>query len=185
MKKLEIATGFAQYKVLLAILGVLTSLASFEVFKLNQKQHEKYVAEKQKACQQALDIANQYVEGDRTLRGVRYAAIAQEQFNKKINHPGISTDFQSGKNYILMYSQPTSLIPDNPRHEGKLFERLSQKTDKYLPEPLMVTGQKISGNKAQVTSACSPNPFTVALDNLYEIAQPIDINPYLPPFSSF
>lgn len=185
MKKLEIITGLAQYKVLLTILGVLAAWASFEGWKWNQAQHEKYIAQKEEDCQQALDMANQYVEGNRKLRGVYYAAIAQEKFNAKINQPGVNTEFKPDKNYILIYSKPASLIPETPRYEGSLFVRLSKQTDKNPPEPLMVIGQKILGNKAEVISACSPKAFTVSLENLYETTQPIDINPYLPPFSSF
>ncbi|WP_414756137.1 hypothetical protein [Anabaena sp. CCY 9910] len=185
MKKLEIATGLGQYKVLLAILGVVGAGLSFEMWKWNQQQHEKYIAEKQKACQQSLDIANQYVENNRILRNIYYAAIAQDTFKAKMNQPGINTDFQADKHYILMYSKSASLIPEQPRYEGSLFRRLSKLTDKRPPEPLMVTGKKLLGNKAEVISACSPVTFTVSLENLYEIAQPIDITPYQPPFSSF
>jgi hypothetical protein len=185
MKKLEIATGFAQYKVLLAILGVLLSWAAFAVWKWQQQQHEKYVLEKQQACQQALNIANQYVENNRNLKGAYYAAIAQDSFKSKMNQPGINTNFQVDKHYILMYLKPATLIPDKPRYEGSLFERLSKATDKRPPEPLMVTGKKKLGNTAEVKTACAPKAFTVSLENLYEIAQPIDIAPYLPPFSTF
>jgi hypothetical protein len=41
------------------------------------------------------------------------------------------------------------------------------------------------GKQAEVISACSPKSFTVSRENLYETTQPIDVTPYLPPFSSF
>lgn len=185
MKKLEIATGFAQYKVLLAILGILSSWASFEVWKWQQQQHEKYVAEKQQACQQRLDSANRYVQSDRFLKAAYYANKTQARLQIKLNKPGVNTDFTPEKQYILMYDKPVPLIPMNPKYEGGLFARLSSKPEKYPPEPLIVTGKKILGKKAEVISACSPQPFTVSLENLYEVTQPIDVSPYLSPFSSF
>ncbi|MDZ7966391.1 MAG: hypothetical protein RM368_15665 [Nostoc sp. DedSLP03] len=185
MKKLEIATVFAQYKVLLAILGVLSSWASFEVWKWHQQQHEKYIAQKQQACQQRLNSANRYVQSDRFLKAAYYASKTQDKLQIQLNKPGINTDFKPEQTYILMYERPVPLIPSNPRYEGNLFERLSRQPDKYPPEPLIVTGKKILGNKAEVISACAPTSFTVSLENLYEITQPIDISPYLPPFSSF
>jgi hypothetical protein len=185
MKKLEIPTGLAQYKVLLAILGVLTSWAAFAVWKWQQQQHEKYVLENQQACQQRLDSANRYVQGDRFLKAAYYANKTQEQLKIKLNQPGINTNFKSEQQYILMYYKPVPLIPSNPRYEGDLFERLSRQPDKYPPEPLIVTSKKRLGNKAEVISACAPKAFTVSLEDLYEITQPIDITPYLPPFSTF
>jgi hypothetical protein len=185
MRKLEIATGFAHYKVLLAILGVLTAWASFEVWKWQQQQHEKYLLAKQQACQDSLDSAEKYVKSDRFLKSAYYSILAQKPLKIKLNQPGINTNFEVGKRYILMPSQPVSLIPENPRYEGGLFERLARKPSKASPEPLMVTGQKILGNKAEVVSVCSPNPFTVSLEHLYETVQPIDVSPYLSPFSIF
>ncbi|MHC5859924.1 hypothetical protein [Nostoc sp.] len=185
MKKLEIATGFAQYKVLLAILGVLSSWASFEVWKWHQQQHDKYIAQKQQACQEMIENASNDVQSNRFLKAAYYSYLMQQSFTIKLKQPGINTDFISEKDYILMYSQPASLIPEHPRYEGSLFERLSKRTDKQPPAPLIVTGKKILGNKAEVISACAPKSFTVSLENLYEITQPVDISPYLPPFSSF
>ncbi|MBD2302258.1 hypothetical protein [Nostoc sp. FACHB-190] len=185
MKKLEIATGFAQYKVLLAILGVVTSLASFTFWKWQKEQHEKYIVEKEEMCQQRLDFAEQYVKGDRFLKAAYYASKTQKPLTFQLEKPGITTNFQADKEYILLYDKPGALIPKSPRYEGSLFTRLSRQTDKYPPEPLLVTGKKILGQKAEVKSACSPNSFTVPLDNLYETTQPIDITPYLPPFSNF
>ncbi|MBD2254779.1 hypothetical protein [Nostoc parmelioides] len=185
MKKLEIATGLAQYKVLLAILGVVGAGLSFEMWKWNQQQHEKYIAEKEQACQQSIEDASNEVLSNRFLKSNYYAGLMLQQSKFRLNQPGINTKFKADKDYILMYSQPASLIPNNPRYEGSLFERLSKVTNKQPPAPIIVTGKKLSGNKVEVISACAPKSFTVSLENLYEITQPIDISPYLPPFSSF
>lgn len=185
MKKLEIVTEFANYKVLLTILGVVGSILSFEIWKWNKEQHEKYIAEKEQACQQSLSMAEKYVQNNQFLRAAYYASTTQEKLKIKLNQPGITTQFKPDKEYILIYDKPVSLIPDKPRYEGKLFERLSKQPEKYPPEPLMVTGSKVIGNKVEVVSTCSPQPFPVSLENLYEIAQPIDVSPYLPPFSIF
>jgi hypothetical protein len=185
MKKLEFFTGLAQYKVLLAILGVVAAWASFEVWKWNQAQHEKYIAQKEQACQQRLATADRYVQSNRFLQAEYYANKTQSPLKIKLEKPGITTNFEPEKEYILMYDKPVHLIPENPRYEGSLFERLSRQPTKYPPEPLIVTGKKLLGNKAEVISACSPKTFTVPLDNLYETNQKLDISPYLPPFSSF
>jgi hypothetical protein len=185
MKKLEIATGFAQYKVLLAILGVVTAGLSFEVWKWNKERHEKYIAEKEQACQKSIENASNDVLSNRFLKSTYYAGLMQQQSKFKLKQPGINTEFKTDKEYILMYSNPASVIPTNPRYEGILFERLSNKTDKQPPTPIIVTGKKILGNKVEVISACSPASFTVLSENLYEITQPIDITPYLPAFSGF
>ncbi|MBD2504062.1 hypothetical protein [Anabaena azotica] len=185
MRKLEIATGFAQYKVLLAILGILAAGLSFEVWKWNKERYEKYIAEKVQACQQSIEDASNDVLSNRFLKSNYYAGLMQQQSKFKLKQPGINTEFKANKEYILMYSQPASVIPNNPRYEGSLFERLSKETDKQPPAPIIVTGKKILGNKVEVVSACSPASFTVSSENLYEVTQPIDITPYLPPFSSF
>ncbi|MBD2303429.1 hypothetical protein [Nostoc sp. FACHB-190] len=185
MKKIEIVTGFANYKVLLAILGVVASGLSFTAWKWNKEQHQKYIFRKEQACQQSLKIAEKYVQNNQFLRAAYYASTTQEKLRIKLNQPGITTEFKPDKEYVLIHDKAVALIPNNPRYEGKLFERLSKQPEKYPPEPLMVTGNKVLGNKVEVISTCSPQPFTVSLENLYEIAQPIDINPYLPPFSIF
>lgn len=185
MKKLEFFTGLAQYKVLLAILGVLAAWASFEGWKWNQAQHEKYIAQREQDCQQAIETASNDVQSDRFLKSVYYAGLMNKKSRFQLKQPGINTEFQANKDYILMHSQPASLIPESPRYEGSLFARLSKKTDNKPPAPLIVTGKKLVGKQAEVISACSPKSFTVSRENLYETTQPIDVTPYLPPFSSF
>jgi len=185
MKKLEIVTEFANYKVLLTILGVVASGLSFTIWKWNKEQHQKYIAGKEQACQQRLNLAEQYVQSDRFLKAAYYASKTQDKLNIKLDKPGITTQFKPNKEYILIYDKPVSLIPDKPRYEGRLFERLAKQPEKYPPEPLIVTGKKLLGNKVEVISACSPQSFTVSLENLYETTQPIDVSPYLPPYSSF
>ncbi|MBD2503907.1 hypothetical protein [Anabaena azotica] len=184
MKKLEIATGFAHYKVLLAILGVLVSGFSFEVWKWNKERNEKEIAEREKQCQQRLDSANKYVQGDRFLKAAYYAAKSLDTVDIKLNKPR-EDNFKVGKEYVLIYDRPINLIPDNPRYEGKLFETLSRMPEKYPPQPLLVSGNKFLGDKIEVISVCSPIPFLVPTTYLYEINQKLDITPYLSPFSSF
>ncbi|MBD2438846.1 hypothetical protein [Nostoc sp. FACHB-110] len=185
MKKLEIATKFAYYKVFLAILGVVALSLYLGLWKWNKEQNEKYVAEREEACQQSIKDASNNVLSNRFLKSNYYANLMQKKPKFKLKQPGINTDFQANKDYILMYSQPASLIPKKPRYEGRLFEKLSRETDKKPPAPLMVTGKKLLANRVEVISACSPQPFTVSLENLYEVTQAIDVSPFLPPFSSF
>ncbi|MBD2531913.1 hypothetical protein H6G97_20920 [Nostoc flagelliforme FACHB-838] len=181
----NVFVGVAHYKILLAILGVVSSIASFQVWKWNQEQHEKFLAEQQKACQQDLDIAEDYVNNSKTLYSVYNADVLhQGKFNKEIERPGNNSPFEPGASYILIYNTPAALIPSHPRYDGKFFESLSKKTLKYSPQPLMVVAKSFQPNQATVTTSCSPKPFTVSLDNLYEISQKSDFD-FTPSFSMF
>lgn len=79
--------ALAEYKIQLAILGVLVSLASFGTWKWKQEQHEKFIAQQQKACQQNLDIANFYVNRSKTLNAQRLTVFGQPPL---ADQPGVA-----------------------------------------------------------------------------------------------
>jgi hypothetical protein len=178
-------TGLAQYKVLLGILGVVASLASFEMWKFHHEQHEKFIAEQQKACQQNLDEADEYVKHSKTLHAFYYSRdlTGHAMSNQGLERPGNGSLFETGKRYILIYNVPAALIPKHPRYDGNFFEGLAKKSSEYNSPPLMVLGKSLQSQQAIVTTSCSPQPFSVSLDNLYEIAQKNDF--IVPPFGSF
>lgn len=160
--------ALAEYKIQLAILGVLVSLASFGTWKWKQEQHEKFLAQQQKACQQNLDIANFYVNRSKTLNAQRLTLFGQPPL---ADQPGINAPFKEGQSYILFHTSPSvSFLPSQPRYDGAFFAVLSGRW-KGTPPPLMVKARAIQGKQAVVATSCSPKPFTVSLNDLYETAQ--------------
>lgn len=175
--------NLAQSKILLAILGVVVAIGGFQVWKWNTEQHQKFLASKQKDCQQALDSGYHYFDSSRSFKEFYYAKKFNKEINFQLNQPNINT-LKPQSDYLILYTTPTPLIPENPRYEGQFFKGLSEKR-KNIPSALLVTAIKaIPPDKALVGSACSPENFTVSLDNLYETVQRRDIDPapYLPPF---
>lgn len=178
--------GLIQSKIMLAIFGVLTLVLGVEVWKWNQEQHGKFIAQQQKKCQQELDEADEYVKHSKTLYAIYYADVFhQGKLNYQVQRPGIESPFNPGNRYILLYNTPANLIPNNPRYDGDFFEMLSKKSAKYSPEPLMVTAKSLKDKQATVTTFCSPKPFTVSVENLYDTVQSNDFQLPLPPFSGF
>jgi len=171
------AGTLAQHKVLLAILGVAIALAGFETWKWQQEQHDKSVAQQQRVCKQALNMASGYVHHSRTLFSLMLRKLGTNPL--LADQPGINRPFEAGQHYILFYQSPHSLIPDQPRYDGKLFTTLSGHW-KSSPPPLMVTAKSLEGKQALVTSRCTPEPFAVSLENLYDTAQHSDFKVFFP-----
>lgn len=160
--------ALAEYKIQLAILGVLVSLAGFQTWKWQQEQHEKFLAKQQKACQQNLDIASFYVNHSKTLYAQNLKLLGKPPL---ADQPGINAPFKEGQNYILFYtSPPQSFLPSQPRYDGSFFAALTG-SSKDTPPPLMIKAKTMQGKQAIVTTSCSPKPFAVSLNDLYEMAQ--------------
>lgn len=160
--------ALAEYKIQMAILGVLISLASFGTWKWKQEQHEKFLVQQQKACQQDLDIASFYVNHSKTLYAQRLKLLGQPP---SADQPGINAPFKEGESYILFHTSPTdSFLPSQPRYDGAFFAPLTGRW-KGTPPPLMVQARAMRGKQAVVDTSCSPKPFTVSLNDLYEKAQ--------------
>jgi hypothetical protein len=178
----SIVNNLVQNKILLAILAGITSIGSFQVWKYNQEKHEKFIAEQTAKCQQRLDEGYSYMNNSMTLSTFfREPSLAVEELNK-IEKPGINTPFKTGKTYVLMYKTPGRLLPSNPRYDGKFFENLSKQTTKGIIPPLAVIAESIEDKQATIVSFCTPESFTVSVENLYEPYQQNDAVLKLAPF---
>lgn len=180
--------GLVHNKIMLALLGTVISISGFLAWKYNQEQQEKKLAAQIASCKQDLDIASKNIKNSKSLYTFYYArSLGLNNVNQQLERPGINVNFEEGKTYILIYNTPASLIPESPRYEGKFFKTLSEKTVKYNPSPLMVVAKSLNSQSKQaiVTSSCSPQPFNVSVENLYEVSQKNDFTIPSSPFSSF
>ncbi|WP_414541667.1 hypothetical protein [Nostoc sp. CCY0012] len=163
-----------QNKILLAILAGVVSIGSFQVWQYNQQKHEEFIAGKEQDCKAQLHIGEVTVKQSRNLRNLKYNQVA----NPDLEQPGINSEFEPGKGYVLIYTNARSLFPANSAtYESDFFKSLAT-ADGFAPQPLVVTGVSIDMQKKQalVSSYCSSKPFVVPLENLYETFQTIDIN---------
>ncbi|MBD2415976.1 hypothetical protein FACHB389_31415 [Nostoc calcicola FACHB-389] len=161
-------------KILLAILAGVVSIGSFQIWQYNQQKYKKFIAAKEKECEFDLDIADTNVKQSRSLRNLRYNQIA----NPGLEQPGINSEFEKGKAYVVIKTKPGYVIPTNiSNYDSTLFKTLSI-TSTTPPQPLIVRGVSIDISKKQalVSSHCSKQHFVVPLENLYENFQPIDIS---------
>ena len=171
----------AQNKILLAILAAVTSLSGFEVWKWNQEQHQEFMTEQKAKCQDQLDSAWRFVSKSSTLYK-RMSETEGEQ-TKPLEQPSINTKFEKDKLYILLYRKPHSLIPEAPIYDDLFFHGLAKVAENSPPPPLWVLGKSEENNKITVFSYCSPKPFEVSPEDLYESHQKSDFK--IIPFGSF
>ncbi|MDJ0696936.1 hypothetical protein [Mastigocoleus sp. MO_188.B34] len=168
----------SKQKILLAILGVLVSILSFQIWKWKSEQREKEIIKTTKVCQAAISAGNRYVENSQTLESLYLGLLENDA--KRIERPGINATFKVGEVYVLMYNRPAKLIPSKPRYEGAIFEQFSQKSQNK-PPALLVTAKSLLKNSKQaiVNSPCTPEEFVVSLDDLYVTIQAKDfeVNP--------
>jgi len=81
--------ALAQYKIQLTLLGAVLSLLSFEVWRYNQEQKQKFLAEQQTKCQQQLDNAEHFVTDSQSLHAL---TLGLKSRNKRpLEQPGITT----------------------------------------------------------------------------------------------
>jgi len=167
-------SSIIQNKILLAILAVIVSIGSFKIWQYNQQKHYKFIAEKEKECELDLDIADTNVKQSRSLRNLRYNQIA----NHGLEQPGINSEFEKGKAYVVISTKAGYVIPPNTSNYDSTFFKSLSITYEHPPQPLIVRGVSIDIAKKQalVSSYCSSQPFLVPLKNLYENFQPIDIS---------
>ncbi|WP_341531435.1 hypothetical protein WKK05_37645 (plasmid) [Nostoc sp. UHCC 0302] len=171
----SIVNGLVQNKILLAILAGVTAIGSFQVWKYNQEKHEKFIAEQTAKCQKQLDLANTYIDSSKTLYVFYNYPSSPLNEVERIEKPGINKPFKIGETYVLIYKVPGRLVPDNPRYDGKFFEGLSKQTTEGVISPLAVTARAIQGKQATVSTFCSPQTFTVSVENLYDPNQQNDV----------
>ncbi len=169
--------SFAQSKIQLAILGAVMSLGSFEIWKYNQQQKQIFLAEQQKKCQQQLDNAEHFVAASQSLHALTLGLKTRHQ--RPLEQPGITTRLKEDQSVILLYTTAHSLIPKDPRYENQFFDTLAGDW-KNAPPPLWVSASPLDSGHALVYTACSPKPFPVPLENLYEYFQRNDLRQAAP-----
>ncbi len=169
--------SLAQSKIQLALLGAVLSLLSFEIWRYNQEQKQKVLAEQQTKCQQQLDNAEHFVTDSQSLHALTLGLKTRNQ--RPLEQPGITTRLKENQDVLLIYTAPHSLIPKEPRYENDFFEMLS-KDWKNAPPPLFVSASPLDSGHALVYTACSPKPFPVPLQNLYEYFQRNDLRQAAP-----
>ena len=161
-------SSLVQYKIQLAILGAVLSLGSFEVWKYNQEQNQKFLAEQQKKCQQQLDDAERFVTGSPSLHALTMGLKTKQE--PPLDQPGTTTQLKENQDVLLIYTTPHSLIPKEPQYSNQFFDMLA-KDWKNAPPPLWVSASPLDSGHALVFTACSPKPFPVPLQNVYEYLQ--------------
>lgn len=163
-----------QNKILLAILAGVVSIGSFQIWQYNQEKHYKFLAQQEQSCKFDLSRGEDNVRQSRNLRNLKYNQVV----NPGLEQPGINSEFKPGKGYVLIYTNNRPLLATNSATYETDFLKSLSTADGFAPQPLVVTAVSIdvSQKQALVSSACSPKPFIVPLENLYETFQPIDIS---------
>ncbi|WP_414553446.1 hypothetical protein [Anabaena sp. CCY 0017] len=180
----NLLVNLTQPKILLAILGVVTSIAGFQIWQHNKQEYEKQVVKQIDGCRGATKSAYQYIQSSKTLSSVYHAKRLDIDISTLfLEKPGVTSPFKPDKNYLLIYTTPSAVIPDQPRYDGQIFNQLSRV--EKSPIPIIVTIKSIDAGKAVVNSVCSPKPFTVSTENLYEPQQKSDFVIPTAPFSMF
>ena len=161
------------------ILILLISIFSLYGCKQNEKNENiiandrKIINQQKQLCLYDLYTGSNHMEASTVLKSLYIGFL--ENNDKRIDKPGVNVPFEPEKNYILMYNFPSKLIPNNPRYDDILFEKLSQKIEDKPPVLLVKTESLLkASNEAIVSTSCSPEPFVVSLNNLYEIDQSKD-----------
>ncbi|MCC5633918.1 hypothetical protein LC613_41630 [Nostoc sphaeroides CHAB 2801] len=171
---MKIVTLAIQNKILLAILAGVVSIGSFQVWQYNQAKYEKVIAVKENNCKVYIEMAEDSVKRSPSLRNFKYNNVV----NQGIKQPGINSESEVDRRYILLYNKPVSTLPANALvYENGFFKSLLSKGN-YPPESLLVDAVSfdLKNRQATVSSDCAKKPFVVKLENLYETVQPVDID---------
>lgn len=169
-----------QQKILLAILGVGVVTLSFQVWKYQDEQYQKFLANQQQICEKSLKDAGNTIEKSKALFSAYKPKLlgANVIASEKIYHPGINSQLQKNKPYLLIRSDKSALIPaSTPHYKNDYFEGYSKPPGGETIFAAIVTAEPLNDLSALVTSPCSPKPFAVPLKDLYETIQKNDFTP--------
>lgn len=166
-----------QQKILLAILGVGIATLSFLVWKYQNEQYQKLLANQKVLCEKSITDAYDSINKSEALS----SAYDSENFSdnetprNKIRHPGINTSLQNDRPYVLIRSNKTALIPANtPHYKSNYFEGYSKPPGGETIFAAIVTAEPLNDKEALVKSPCSPKPFATPFKDLYETLQQND-----------
>ncbi len=161
-----------QNKILLAILAGVVSIGSFQVWQYNQAKYEKLITAKENNCKVYIEMAQDSVKRSPSLRNFKYNNVV----TPGLEQPGINSQSEVDRRYILLYNKPVSTLPANALvYENGFFKSLLSKAN-YPPDSLLVDAVSfdLKNRQATVKSDCAKKPFVVNLENLYETVQPVD-----------
>lgn len=154
-----------QYKLQVSILGVLTFIAGFMVWRYQQEQTEKYAAEQQQVCA---------AEKERAYYAFRNTALftqLQDGYGENTAaRAGIDAPLLTGEEY-LYNSYPKPVLPKSPRYPGEYFRQLSSPLGGKTGIYLLARVKEHQGDRALITTSCSPQAFWVSLSDLYVVPE--------------
>ncbi|RCJ42802.1 hypothetical protein A6769_36755 [Nostoc punctiforme NIES-2108] len=164
-----------QQKILMAILAIGVASLSFQMWKYQDEQYQKLLANQKVLCEKSLKDADDLIFKSRTLYSAFNSGNGSHAIPKdKIQQPGINTQLQK-KSYVLIRTKKHPLIPNNtPHYKSTYFESYSKPPGGETNVDAIVTAEPLNDFEALVTSPCSPKPFPVFFEDLYEITQKHD-----------
>lgn len=167
-----------QQKILMAILAIGVTSLSFQMWKYQDEQYQKLLANQKVLCEKSLKDADDLIFKSRTLYSAFNSGNGRHAIPKdKIQQPGINTQLQK-KSYVLIRTKKHPLIPSNtPHYKSTYFESYSKPPGGETNVDAIVTAEPLNDFEALVTSPCSPKPFAVSFEDLYEITQKHDFTP--------
>ena len=171
---MKIISSVIQNKILLAILVGIVSIGSFQVWQYNQAKYERLIADKENNCKVYIEMAEDSVKRSPSLRNLKYNNVV----TSGLKQPGINSQSEVNRRYILLYNKPVSTLPPNALvYDNGFFKSLLSKGN-YPPKSLLVDAVDfdLKNQQATVKSDCAKKPFVVDLENLYEELQPVDID---------
>jgi hypothetical protein len=167
-----------QQKILILIVSIGVASLSFQMWKYQDEQYQKVLANQKVLCEKSLKDADDLIFKSPALYSAFNSGNSRYAVPKdKIQQPGINTQLQK-KSYILIRNKKRPLIPNNtPHYKSIYFESYSKPPGGETNVDAIVTAEPLNNFEALVTSPCSPKPFAVSFEDLYEITQKHDFTP--------
>jgi hypothetical protein len=169
-----------QQKILILIVSIGVASLSFQMWKYQDEQYQKFLANQQGICEKSLKDAGNTIGKSKALFSAYKPKLlgANVIASDKIYHPGINSQLQKEQPYILIRSDKSALIPANtPHYKNDYFEGYSKPPGGETIFAAIVTAEPLNDLSALVKSPCSPKPFAVPLKDLYETIQKNDFTP--------
>ncbi|MBW4426926.1 MAG: hypothetical protein KME50_21390 [Nostoc desertorum CM1-VF14] len=167
-----------QKKIILAMLGMGVAILGFQVWKYQDEQYQKLLANQKVLCEKSLKDADNLIFQSKALYSAFNSGNVSNAIPKeKIQQPGINTQLQK-KSYVLIRTKKRALIPNNtPHYKSIYFESYSKPPGGETNVSAIVTAEPLNDFEALVSTPCSPKPFAVSFEDLYEITQKNDFTP--------
>lgn len=160
------------------MLGMGVAILGFQVWKYQDEQYQKLLANQKALCEKSLKDADDFIFQSKALyTALNSGKISNAIPRDKIQQPGINTQLQK-KSYVLIRTKKRALIPNNtPHYKSIYFESYSKPPGGETNVSAIVTAEPLNDFEALVSTPCSPKPFAVSFEDLYEITQKNDFTP--------